>query len=446
MELMPQVRLSSLFGIIETASNLTANITSFSNMPFVGINKVNPAYPLDVGGTIRSSSNVSCASITTGIVEADYVVLSGSLTSHALICTSLNTTDGEILAGLGSVSASNATFIGSVSTGTLSCPSINTSIGSITTIMGVSAFLTGSMNSAMSTVTGLLTSGAHTCTSLDTTNGNIVAGSGSLAAESVTLTGSMNSAMSTVTGLLTSGAHTCTSLDTTNGNIVAGSGSLAAESVTLTGSVSSVGATCTGDSYISGILRAGGSNTLYNKKLVLYDANQAENAATGTNFYGFGVSASALRYQTQNSHAWFSSNLNVMALDAAGNLTCTADISAYSDVRFKRDVCRIENSLDKIGKIGGYTYKRTDLGDAMSNVCFAGVIAQEVHKVLPEVVQIDSDGFMSVAYGNMVALLIEGINVLNTKDSEKDLRITALEASLERVLVRLAMVERQYKS
>jgi hypothetical protein len=38
-----------------------------------------------------------------------------------------------------------------------------------------------------------------------------------------------------------------------------------------------------------------------------------------------------------------------------------------------------------------------------------GVIAQEIKKVAPEAVSTDSEGYLSVAYGNLVGLLIEGI-------------------------------------
>jgi hypothetical protein len=44
-----------------------------------------------------------------------------------------------------------------------------------------------------------------------------------------------------------------------------------------------------------------------------------------------------------------------------------------------------------------------------------GVIAQEIEKIIPEVVFEDNDGKKSVAYGNIVGLLIEAIKELNQK-------------------------------
>ena len=53
----------------------------------------------------------------------------------------------------------------------------------------------------------------------------------------------------------------------------------------------------------------------------------------------------------------------------------------------------------------GVTYNRIDLDGKRQ----AGVIAQDVEKVLPEVVHTDENGIKSVAYGNMIGLLIEAI-------------------------------------
>jgi hypothetical protein len=82
------------------------------------------------------------------------------------------------------------------------------------------------------------------------------------------------------------------------------------------------------------------------------------------------------------------------------------DITAHSDKSVKSDLQIIPNAIDKVKKINGYTYIRTDMDD---NLRKAGVIAQEVQEVLPEVITTNPDGTLSVAYANMVALLIEAI-------------------------------------
>jgi hypothetical protein len=107
--------------------------------------------------------------------------------------------------------------------------------------------------------------------------------------------------------------------------------------------------------------------------------------------------------------SWDFSTGTIFTFDRSGNFTAAADVIAYSDRRYKTDLERITGALDKVSKINGYTFVRTDLEDKRRK---AGVIAQEIQEVLPEVVQTTEDGTLSVAYGNIVALLIEAIKEL----------------------------------
>ena len=83
-----------------------------------------------------------------------------------------------------------------------------------------------------------------------------------------------------------------------------------------------------------------------------------------------------------------------------GTITASGDITAFSDERLKSDIETIDNALDKVMNMRGVSYtKQAEKG--------VGVIAQEIEKVLPEVV---TDGeYKSVAYGNIVGVLIEAI-------------------------------------
>ena len=99
-------------------------------------------------------------------------------------------------------------------------------------------------------------------------------------------------------------------------------------------------------------------------------------------------------------------------LDVNGTIRATGDVIAYSDARVKENVVTIDNALDKVDKLRGVTYTRNDIEDKETKM---GVIAQEVLKVIPEVVQKDKDGRYSVAYGNMNGLLIEAIKELKAE-------------------------------
>ena len=97
------------------------------------------------------------------------------------------------------------------------------------------------------------------------------------------------------------------------------------------------------------------------------------------------------------------------------SIYATDDIQAFSDRRVKGDIQVVGNALDKIKQIDGVTYIRLDAKEDNSHR-HAGVIAQQVEAVFPEVVHTDSQtGMKSVAYGNMNALLIEAIKELTNK-------------------------------
>ena len=93
-------------------------------------------------------------------------------------------------------------------------------------------------------------------------------------------------------------------------------------------------------------------------------------------------------------------------LDVTGTIRATGDVIAYSDARVKDNVKTIENALEKVMSLRGVSYTRKDTDDKLTKI---GVIAQEVFPIIPEVVSKDEDGNYSVAYGNMVGLLIEAI-------------------------------------
>ena len=79
-------------------------------------------------------------------------------------------------------------------------------------------------------------------------------------------------------------------------------------------------------------------------------------------------------------------------------------VNTTSDERAKDDITPITGALDKVQQLGGYSFTLKATDEKSS-----GVIAQEVQKVMPELVQEGAEGLLSVQYGNMVGLLIEAI-------------------------------------
>ena len=138
-----------------------------------------------------------------------------------------------------------------------------------------------------------------------------------------------------------------------------------------------------------------------------YSHSNFYGTAGGANWGMYVVAGGAYSAIITGSGAWF-----------VGNVT------AYSDIRVKTDIQKIENALNKVQQLNGYTFTRTDLLDAPRQT---GVIAQEVLEVLPEAVSGNEKDHYSVAYGNMVGLLIEAIKEQQNLIEELNKRLTLVE-------------------
>jgi hypothetical protein len=105
-----------------------------------------------------------------------------------------------------------------------------------------------------------------------------------------------------------------------------------------------------------------------------------------------------------------------------GAITATGDITAYlsSDIRLKENIRKIENALELISMIEGVRYDWSDeyirerggVDDYFVRKEDVGVIAQDLQKVLPEVVAQRPDGYLAVRYEKIVALLLAAIKEL----------------------------------
>jgi uncharacterized Zn ribbon protein len=132
--------------------------------------------------------------------------------------------------------------------------------------------------------------------------------------------------------------------------------------------------------------------------------------ANATNIANNAASQASAANANANNRVLRSGDTMTGNLVVQGSITATLDVTAYSDKRLKNNIEDIKDSLNKLLKLKGVSFDR--ISDNKKSI---GVIAQDVKDVLPEVVSEDKEGYLSVSYGNIVALLIESVKELSNK-------------------------------
>ncbi len=176
------------------------------------------------------------------------------------------------------------------------------------------------------------------------------------------------------------------------------------------------------------LLRAGGEMsgalTLSNAPLQL-TATSGAGAGEGATVVHVTSNAAATAWITADGRAAFMGALGVGASNPQAplhvnganedgvSIVAQYDVASTSDARDKTALRRIDGALGRVRAITGYTYARRD--DGGNGLRYAGLLAQEVREVLPEVVHEGQDGRLTLAYGNVVALLVEAIKDLSAE-------------------------------
>ncbi|WP_413612615.1 tail fiber domain-containing protein [Bdellovibrio sp. HCB-110] len=133
-----------------------------------------------------------------------------------------------------------------------------------------------------------------------------------------------------------------------------------------------------------------------------------------------------------------------MFFDYAGNMTIAGTLSQSSDIRLKKDIQPLENSLSKILALQGVSYfwKNPDVPEKQ-----IGLIAQEVEKKFPEAIRTDKEGWKSVAYQNLVAPIINSIKELYTlmisENKKQDREIASLKENNQTLNMKVDALEKQ---
>jgi len=117
-------------------------------------------------------------------------------------------------------------------------------------------------------------------------------------------------------------------------------------------------------------------------------------------------------------------------LDVNGTVRASQYIT-FSDRRLKQDVQPITNASELLNKLEGVTYLyRQDLKDEGRNLASGeqiGFIAQDVQKVLPQLVKEDGEGYLGVSYQSLIPVLVESHKELSAKNTELEEALTEMQ-------------------
>ena len=119
--------------------------------------------------------------------------------------------------------------------------------------------------------------------------------------------------------------------------------------------------------------------------------------------------------------------------------TFVRDVYVRSDIRVKKDLVKFENASEKLSKINGYTYMQKRGLDEEGNQKWepnAGLIAQEVQAILPELVEGDPDGeaLLRLNYNGVIGLNTAAINEHTAEIAELKSEIEELKALIKSLL------------
>lgn len=193
---------------------------------------------------------------------------------------------------------------------------------------------------------------------------------------------------------LFSGSNIFLSGDTSNGKVGIGT-STAPHRLTVLGDLG-VGDNLVGTTSLDGIVLSSTSTSSYSHTIkhtdngLEFDNNTSPSVDRDYAFLGGKVGIGTINPSE--------------SLDVVGNITATGDYISTSDVSIKENVKPILNPIEKVKELSGYTFNR--IGHDKRSV---GLMAQDVEKVLPEAVSENGEGVKSLAYGNLVALLVETV-------------------------------------
>jgi len=174
------------------------------------------------------------------------------------------------------------------------------------------------------------------------------------------------------------------------------------------------------------------TSTAMNAAKVLNVTTSGANATAGMSTYA-GYFANTKTGATSVNYGIYTEasggTTNNYALYAKGDVYVTGVVSAPSDMRLKKDIETLTDVLSKIEQMRGVRYEYKDQQKYVAGPQ-VGVIAQELQKVFPELVRTGADGFLSVNYSQLTAVLIQAVK-------EQQQEIDLLKKQMKQVMEKL---------
>lgn len=176
-----------------------------------------------------------------------------------------------------------------------------------------------------------------------------------------------------------------------------------------------------------------GQNTITKEKYSMAIGNNLTNNVPNSLVVGAG--------RTNDSYLFLvagNASIEAFTVNSSGECTYATSMTGSSDRRLKTNITPLEKSIDKIMKLNGVTFNwdKTVRPSAPTTLQY-GFIAQEIEKVIPELVSEDSDGYKTVNYIGVIPVLTQAMQeqqkeIEQLKDENKKLNET-VEALLKRV-------------
>lgn len=133
---------------------------------------------------------------------------------------------------------------------------------------------------------------------------------------------------------------------------------------------------------------------------------------------------------------WWSSTNKIVFYNTEAGRHCDIEAKSFrvaSDIKYKTDITKIDNALEKVLNLKGVSYfwKSEDgLKSSTERTPSFGFIAQDIEKVIPEVVATDSLDYKSVDYLGLLPYLVESIKELDSKIETQEEYINELESQV----------------